>query len=65
MWVLMWVFDGVTTFGDIQLSNRSVIDASGVGGGAIDLHGQEVTLTEQSSLVSDTLGRSKWSRCSD
>jgi filamentous hemagglutinin family protein len=49
-------FDGVTNFGDIQLADRSMIDASGIGGGAIALHGQNITLSGQSALISDTLG---------
>ncbi|MFH7243769.1 MAG: filamentous hemagglutinin N-terminal domain-containing protein [Spirulina sp.] len=49
-------FDGVNNFGDIQLSNRSVLNASGAGGGAIALHGNTVTLSGQSAIISDTLG---------
>ncbi|MBE9114057.1 filamentous hemagglutinin N-terminal domain-containing protein, partial [Nodosilinea sp. LEGE 07298] len=49
-------FDGVNNFGDIQLSNRSVLNASGIAGGAIDLRGRSVTLADRSALISDTLG---------
>ena len=49
-------FDGVNDFGDIQLSNQSVLNASGRGGGAIALHSSTVTLAGQSALISDTLG---------
>lgn len=49
-------FDGVNGFGDIQLSNRSVLNASGTAGGAIDLRGRSVSLKGQSALISDTLG---------
>ncbi|MGB3493264.1 MAG: filamentous hemagglutinin N-terminal domain-containing protein [Elainellaceae cyanobacterium] len=49
-------FEGVTEFGDIQISGQSVVDASGTAGGAIALHGRAVTLTDQSALISDTLG---------
>ncbi|WP_081972517.1 filamentous hemagglutinin N-terminal domain-containing protein [Leptolyngbya sp. KIOST-1] len=49
-------FDGVSGYGDIQLSNRSVLNASGITGGAIELQGRAVTLTDQSALISDTLG---------
>ncbi|MGB7315330.1 MAG: filamentous hemagglutinin N-terminal domain-containing protein, partial [Nodosilinea sp.] len=49
-------FDGVNDFGDIQLSDRSVLNASGAGGGAIALHGSTVTLAGQSAIISDTLG---------
>jgi len=49
-------FDGVTNFGDIQLTDRAVIDTSGLGGGAIALQGRDITLSGQSALISDTLG---------
>jgi filamentous hemagglutinin family protein len=49
-------FDEVNRFGDIQISDQSVIDASGIGGGAIALQGQSITLSGQSALISDTLG---------
>ena len=49
-------FDGVNSFGDIQLSNRSVLNASGIAGGAIDLRGRSVILADQSAIISDTLG---------
>ncbi|WP_039727677.1 two-partner secretion domain-containing protein [Leptolyngbya iicbica] len=49
-------FDGVTDFGNIQLADRTLINASGIGGGAIALQGQSITLSGQSALISDTLG---------
>lgn len=49
-------FDGVREFGDIQLSNQSILNASGTAGGAIELQGRRITLTNQSAIISDTLG---------
>ncbi|MBD2110038.1 filamentous hemagglutinin N-terminal domain-containing protein [Nodosilinea sp. FACHB-13] len=49
-------FGGISRAGNIQLSNRSVLNASGRGGGAIALQGQAITLANQSALLSDTLG---------
>ncbi len=46
----------LSSSGNIQLSNQSIIDASGTGGGVIELRGQTVTLAGQSALISDTLG---------
>lgn len=48
--------DEALGYGDIQLLDQSVIDTSGTGGGAIELHGQTITLNNQSALISDTLG---------
>ncbi|MGC1306297.1 MAG: filamentous hemagglutinin N-terminal domain-containing protein [Phormidesmis sp.] len=49
-------FDEVSDFGNIQILDQSIIDTSGTGGGTIRLHGQKITLTDQSALISDTLG---------
>jgi len=49
-------YTNVENFGNIELSGLSVVTASGPGGGAIALRGENVTLRDQSSLVSDTLG---------
>lgn len=47
-----------TTARNIDISGRSVIDTSGSGGGAIALYGQDITLTDRSAIISDTLGTS-------
>lgn len=49
-------YDGVGNFADIRLSGRSVVDASGIGGGEIRLRGRHVTLTNEAALVANTLG---------
>ncbi|MEM9539512.1 MAG: S-layer family protein [Cyanobacteria bacterium P01_E01_bin.42] len=41
----------VRDFQDISLSNRSSIDVTGNGGGAIALHGGQITITEGSSVL--------------
>ena len=48
-------YDGVTNFGDLQISAASV-DVSGLGGGAIRVRGDRVLVTEGSSLRADTFG---------
>ncbi|NJK70126.1 MAG: S-layer family protein [Microcoleus sp. SU_5_3] len=54
-------YAGVRNFQDIQLSqgavvNASDIDASGEGGGAIQVQGRRVVLTEDSGILSQTRG---------
>ncbi|MBW4635306.1 MAG: S-layer family protein [Iphinoe sp. HA4291-MV1] len=49
-------YDGVQNFGNIQLSQKATVDASGVGGGDIQLQGRDVTLTDNSVIFGYTLG---------
>jgi large exoprotein involved in heme utilization and adhesion len=54
-------YAGVQNFQDIQLSqgaavNASDIDASGEGGGTIQVQGRRVVLTEDSGIISQTFG---------
>ena len=54
-------YAGVQNFQDIQLSqaatvNASDIDASGEGGGTIQVQGRRVVLTENSGIISETFG---------
>ncbi len=53
-----WTFryDGVQNFQDIQLSQRAVVDASGEGGGDIQVQGRRVTLKDGSQIAAKTLG---------
>ena len=46
----------VQNFQDIQLSNLATVDASGAGGGAIQVQGRRVEIKDGSALVSDTTG---------
>lgn len=49
-------YTGVENFQDIQLSQGAIVDASGEGGGNIQLQGKNITLTEDSLIFSLTLG---------
>jgi filamentous hemagglutinin family protein len=49
-------YESVSNFRDIQLSGSATVDASGLGGGDIQVRGRQVTLTEGSQLEASTLG---------
>jgi filamentous hemagglutinin family protein len=49
-------YEGVSSFRDIQLSGSAAVDASGLGGGDIQVRGRQVTLTEGSQIEASTLG---------
>jgi len=49
-------YESVSNFRDIQLSGSATVDASGLGGGDIQVRGKQVTLTEGSQLEASTLG---------
>ena len=49
-------YDGITNFGTIQLNERSLVDASGLGGGSIHLQGEQVELLNASTLLMQNLG---------
>jgi filamentous hemagglutinin family protein len=49
-------YDGVSSFRDIQLSDSAAVDASGLGGGDIQVRGRQVTLTNGSQIEASTLG---------
>jgi filamentous hemagglutinin family protein len=45
----------IPTFGDIRLSGGAVVDASGAGGGDIQVQGRQVTLEDGSQIEASTL----------
>ncbi|WP_445250133.1 filamentous hemagglutinin N-terminal domain-containing protein, partial [Microcoleus sp. OTE_8_concoct_300] len=49
-------YTGVQNFQDIQLSQGAAVDASGEGGGTIQVQGGRVVLTEDSGIISKTFG---------
>ncbi len=49
-------YEGVQNFKDIQLSQGTTVDASGFGGGDIQVQGRRVALTDGSRIASFTLG---------
>jgi filamentous hemagglutinin family protein len=49
-------YSGVPNFGDIQLSGGAAVDASGAGGGDIQVQGRRVTLQDGSQIEASTLG---------
>jgi len=49
-------YNGVSSFRDIQLSDSAAVDASGLGGGDIQVRGRQVTLTNGSQIEANTLG---------
>jgi filamentous hemagglutinin family protein len=49
-------YDAVQNFGNIQLLQKAVVDASGVGSGDIQVMGRRVTLTDSSQIEASALG---------
>ena len=58
-------YAGVKNFGDIQLSQVAVVDASGSSGGAIQLQGRNINLSGNSIILSTTSGTSGSQRGGD
>ncbi|MEH1917710.1 S-layer family protein [Nostoc sp.] len=52
-------YDGVQNFDNIQLSKLSEVDASGAGGGDIQVQGRRVTLSDGSQIEASTLEAEK------
>jgi filamentous hemagglutinin family protein len=53
-----WIFnyEGVRKFEDIQLSKQALINASGTGAGTIQVHGNNIHLTDGSVMLIQNLG---------
>jgi filamentous hemagglutinin family protein len=49
-------YDLINDFGNISLSNRAFVDASGKGGGDIQIRGGRLEITQSSNIWSNTLG---------
>ena len=52
-------YAGIENFGDISLSQAAYIDTSGDKGGDIQIHGRQITLTQGSQVLLDSLGAGK------
>ncbi|MBW4635305.1 MAG: S-layer family protein [Iphinoe sp. HA4291-MV1] len=48
-------YDGVQNFGNIELSQQTAVDASGAGGGDIQVWGRRISLTNGSRIEASTL----------
>ena len=49
-------YESITNFGNIQLDERSLIDASGINGGSIYLQAQQIELLNASTLLIQNVG---------
>jgi large exoprotein involved in heme utilization and adhesion len=49
-------YDSINHFGNISLSNRAFVDASGEGGGDIQILGGRLEMTQSSNILANTLG---------
>jgi filamentous hemagglutinin family protein len=49
-------YTSIENFRDIQLSQGAIVDASGEGGGAIQIQGRNITLADAAQVFSNTLG---------
>lgn len=49
-------YENVENFQDIRLSQRAAADASGEGGGDVRVRGQNISVTDGSQILADTLG---------
>lgn len=49
-------YENVQNFQNIQLSQRAIVDASGEGGGNIQIQGKSITITDGSQVAAKTIG---------
>ncbi|MEG5175683.1 two-partner secretion domain-containing protein, partial [Microcoleus sp. B3-D7] len=49
-------YDSINNFGNISLSNKAFVDASGAGGGDIQIRGGRFSMTQRSNIWANTLG---------
>ena len=49
-------YDAIANFGNISLSNGAFVDASGEGGGDVQLRGARLEMSQSSNIWADTLG---------
>ncbi|MBD2075654.1 filamentous hemagglutinin N-terminal domain-containing protein [Phormidium sp. FACHB-592] len=49
-------YDSVSNFSNIKLSNGAIVDASGVGGGDVQIRGERLEMAQGSNIWADTLG---------
>jgi filamentous hemagglutinin family protein len=49
-------YEGIQNFGDIGLSNQATVDASGLGGGDIQVQGKNIFLRDGSQIEASTIG---------
>ncbi|MEG4300954.1 filamentous hemagglutinin N-terminal domain-containing protein, partial [Microcoleus sp. Pol11C1] len=49
-------YDSINNFGNISLSNRAFVDASGEGGGDVQIRGGRLEMTQRSNILANTLG---------
>ncbi len=50
-------YNGVSKFGDINLSQATSVEVSGEGAGNLQLQGRKISLLEDSIIIADTLGK--------
>ena len=49
-------YDSINDFGNISLSNGAFVDASGEGGGDVQIRGDRLSMTQRSNIRANTLG---------
>jgi filamentous hemagglutinin family protein len=49
-------YDSINNFGNISLSNGAFVDASGEGGGDVQIRGAQLEMTQGSAIFANTLG---------